>query len=88
MEEILQKIKDTGLCVIGYPQTKMLNIEDKAGIIHSYYTTTGTIILRHSNYQYDKYKIYYKNCTVSEVIDLCLHPERIQQLIKEQYREK
>ena len=56
-----------GKDITPYPNTKMINMKDSGGIIHSYYASTGTAIFRKENGKYGDKEIV-KNLSPQEFI--------------------
>lgn len=56
-----------GKDITPYPNTKLINMKDSNGIIHSYYTSTGTAIFRKENEKYGDKEIV-KNLSPQEFI--------------------
>lgn len=73
----LKEIEHSGLKFTPYPQTKLINVEDKYGIIQSYYASTGTAVFRDSNHKYNAQRRTVRLMMCDEFIELCLDGDKI-----------
>lgn len=62
------RLDEVGATYITYPAQYIINAEDVRGIIQSFCSTTGTIIIRKDNDKYSKFKKTYHNEDVETFI--------------------
>ena len=77
MDEFEKKAHDAGLHFKSYPKTKMINVTDKFGVVQSYYTSTGTAILRDSNNKFNQQRKTLWDMDYGAFLELCNNPDDI-----------
>lgn len=78
-EEYFKKL---GFYCKSYNNGVQLNVMDKAGVIQTFYPTTGTIVLHASNERADRRIKSIKNSSVEYFVELISNPEAIQDFFK------
>lgn len=62
------ELEEAGIEYVVYNSGKQINAKDLEGVIHSFYPTTGTIVLHASNDKYDHRTKVFKDKTVQDFI--------------------
>lgn len=65
-----------------YNNGVQLNVTDKAGVIQTFYPTTGTIVLHASNERADRRMKSIRNSNVEYFVELINNPEIIQGFLR------
>lgn len=81
---VADKLEDAGFTYRAYNNGIQYNAEDTSGIIHSYYPTTGTVLLHEGN-DWSKRKIKkFKKVPLEEFMNLLNNPEEIKNYFKKE----
>ena len=79
---VADKLEDAGFTYKAYNQGIQFNADDRSGVIHSYYPTTGTILLHEGNGWTKKATKKFYEATLAEFMDLLENPEKIKNYFK------
>lgn len=66
-----------------YNQGIQFNVADMAGVIHSFYPTTGTILFHEGNARNQRKTATLRDQSIYTFISYLVRPDRIQNIIKE-----
>lgn len=64
----MKELEEAGIEHIEYNAGKQINAKDLDGITHSFYPTTGTIVLHASNDKYDNRTKVFRDKTIEDFI--------------------
>lgn len=67
-----------------YNHGVQFNVVDSAGVIHSFYPTTGTLVLHEGNERNKRKTVTLRNQNMYQLINYILDPEEIQRLIRKE----
>lgn len=80
VQKVLDALTDAGFACQSYNRGKQINTEDWGGIIHSFYPSTGTIVLHASNSFSTTGTKVIRGENLDTFMDYLSSPERIRQL--------
>lgn len=65
---MVKELDDAGIEYVEYNEGRQINAKDLEGTIHTFYPTTGTIVLHASNSRYDNRTYVIRNKTITQFI--------------------